>query len=187
MIIGVTGTIASGKDTVADYLEERGFARFSLADELREIVKDRGLETNRDNLFLVGNDVRTRFGSDYLAKLVIQKFQTDNRDAVVTSIRHLDELIALRAFPNFYLISVDAPPKDRYARAQARGRITDNVTLEKFIEQEERELRGSGPVQQVKAVMAKADFEVQNNGTIADFEQNIERIMDKIREGLEKS
>lgn len=32
MIIGITGTISAGKETVADYLKKRGFAHFSLSN-----------------------------------------------------------------------------------------------------------------------------------------------------------
>lgn len=48
MIIGITGTFAAGKDTVADYLKEKGFEHFSLGEELTDIANERGLAVSRD-------------------------------------------------------------------------------------------------------------------------------------------
>ena len=39
MIIGITGSYASGKDTVASILQEKGFIHYSLSDILREELK----------------------------------------------------------------------------------------------------------------------------------------------------
>ena len=41
MIIGLTGTIASGKGVVSDYFKEKGFVYISLSNELRQIAKEK--------------------------------------------------------------------------------------------------------------------------------------------------
>ena len=48
MIIGLTGPNAAGKGEVARYLERRGFHYFSLSDEIRDEVRQRGLEISRE-------------------------------------------------------------------------------------------------------------------------------------------
>ena len=46
MIIGVVGTIGSGKDTVAEYLNQKGFQSISLSDILRGIMKQENLDVD---------------------------------------------------------------------------------------------------------------------------------------------
>jgi dephospho-CoA kinase len=60
MIIGITGPNASGKDTVADILEEKGFIHYSLSDILREELKKSNKEEIRKNLIKIGNELRKK-------------------------------------------------------------------------------------------------------------------------------
>ena len=47
MLIAVTGLNGSGKDTVANYFKEKyGFNHISLSDIVREIVKEKGLDSS---------------------------------------------------------------------------------------------------------------------------------------------
>jgi len=50
IIIGITGTNASGKDTAADFFKAQGFNIFSLSDILREEARRRDLAISRENL-----------------------------------------------------------------------------------------------------------------------------------------
>ena len=74
MIIGITGTLGAGKGTVADYLvKERGFKHLSVREYLIEEIKKRGLAVNRDNMVLVANDLRVKFGPGYIAEQLYEK------------------------------------------------------------------------------------------------------------------
>ena len=66
MIIGLTGKNASGKGEVANYLKTKGFVYYSLSDVLREEATKRGLEHTRDNLINLGNELRKKYGANYL-------------------------------------------------------------------------------------------------------------------------
>ena len=44
MILGITGTIRSGKDTAANYLVSKGFTHYSLSDYIRKVVREQGLD-----------------------------------------------------------------------------------------------------------------------------------------------
>ena len=53
----------AGKGTLADYLvKERGFKHLSVRAFLTEEVLQRGLAVNRDNMIMVANDLRAKFG-----------------------------------------------------------------------------------------------------------------------------
>lgn len=118
MIIGLTGTNAAGKGTVAKYLVEKGFRYYSLSDELRQLLKKRKIPATRANLIEGGKYYRKRFGRGYLAAVVIKKIKDKN--GVVDSIRNLGEVAELKKQKNFFLIAVDAPVQIRFRRAKKK-------------------------------------------------------------------
>ena len=184
MIIGLTGESGAGKDTAAEYLKGRGFSYHSLSDILREECQKISQETNRDNLIAMGNRLRAEFGPSILAKKILEKISAtggsasggkDNHEenSLVVSIRNPAEVVELKKELSFKLISVVAPLEIRYQRISGRGRPEDRVSLEKFKEQEEREMAGSENEQQLRKVMAMADYTVSNGGTVKELEEQI--------------
>ena len=177
MIIGLTGTNAAGKSTIAKYLAKRGFASYSLSDELRDILKIKGLEPTRDNLVSIGNEMRTKFGNSYLAERVLRKA---SENSVVDSIRNLGEIDAFRKRGNFILIAVDAPLEARYQRAKERGRVAEGESLQQFMEKEARELKAASKnMQQLEACMLEADFSIINASNVQSLYWQVETIIKK--------
>ncbi len=163
MIIGLTGSYCSGKDTVAEYIVKKyGFKHFSLSDEIRLLMKEQNIEPTRENLIKFGTELRRDNGNGVLAKSVIKKFE-DNKNYCITSIRHSEEVNALRTVKNFVLINVDAPQALRFERMQKRKRPGDPKTLEKFIELEQKESQTSGSGQQVALCCKMADIVFVND------------------------
>ena len=75
MIIALTGKNASGKGEVANYLKTKGFVYYSLSDELRGEATKRNLEHSRDNLTNLGNELREKYGPNYLATKINIKLE----------------------------------------------------------------------------------------------------------------
>ena len=50
MIIGVTGTIGAGKETVVQYLKKKGFEMFSFSRMIRQEALKRGYAMDRARL-----------------------------------------------------------------------------------------------------------------------------------------
>src|SRR3989344_3159820 len=75
MIIGLTGKNASGKGKAANYLKAKGFVYYSLSDELREEATKKKLEHSRDNLISLGNELRKKYGPNYLAQQINNKIK----------------------------------------------------------------------------------------------------------------
>src|SRR3989344_1701176 len=100
MIIGLTGKNAAGKGTVASYLQTKGFIYFSLSDILRDEAKERNIEATRENLISLGNELRKKFGSKYLAsktnEKILREKKDGNDDFVIDSIRNPSEIDELR-------------------------------------------------------------------------------------------
>ncbi|MFC1732484.1 AAA family ATPase [candidate division KSB1 bacterium] len=177
MIIGLTGTNGAGKGTVADILKEKGFEYHSLSDIIREETRNRGLDENRDNLIAIGNELREKEGPGTLAIRTLKKFEVQDRNFIVDSIRNPSEIEELKKNKSFKLIAVDAPIELRYNRIKGRNRASDFVSFEKFKEQEESELKGGETSQQLVVCMQMADFNITNELTIDDLKKKVEDVL----------
>lgn len=173
-LIGLTGTNGAGKGEVAAYLKKKGYAYFSLSDEIREELGKKRLRVTRDSLIAAGNALRRRYGADILARRVIKKVKGK---AVIDSIRNLREAAFLRRQRSFILIAVDAPVELRYKRVKKRGREESAETLEEFITKEKEEMTGSAGRQQLRRVLASADITIQNEGTLRALHRRLEEIL----------
>jgi dephospho-CoA kinase len=178
IIIAVVGLYSSGKDTVAHYLEKRGFRHLSLSDILREVALKRDIYKSRDDLIKLGNKLRKKYGRGYLAKLLKKKAEKSQfKNIVVTSVRNLGEVSELRKGSDFFLLQVKAPIKLRYQRAKKRGKIDDKVSFNRFKSQENFERKGSGYQQQLDKVIDLADYTILNNGTAKTLFKKIDKIL----------
>lgn len=183
IIVGVTGTIGAGKDTVAKYFEEvLGFTHHSLSEILHDEADRRGMEQTRDTWFKLGNEIRAEFGTGELARRLVEKVNKEKAEKVIlTSIRTPGEVEVIReAWSNFYFLGVDAPIELRYERVQGRGNLADDVTLDKFRAQEGREFATEGSGQQLGNTMAMADIIVQNEGTIEELQTQLSAVFDEV-------
>lgn len=179
MIIGLTGTNASGKSSVADYLAQKGFSSYSLSDELRMLLKKSRVAATRENLIKAGKYYREKHGRGYLAALVKRKIR--NKNAVVDSIRNLGEVAELRKMKNFFLIAVNAPVKIRFQRARKRMSSRDQKTFAEFVAREKEELYGKGSGQQIMACMKKADFRIDTRGGYEKLYKKIDNLLEQIK------
>ena len=183
IIVGVTGLSGSGKDTVAEYLQAKGFMAASLSDRIREECTKREWPLNRDTLTRVGNELRENFGLSVLAKRSLEMIKNSGQDKfVLTSIRHPAEVEFLRSQGGFFLLMVSVPIEIRFERIKGLHRIGDEeLTLEKFKEQEARELAGSASQQQLLKVMELSDFKIDNSGSLEETQKQVEEVLEKIK------
>ncbi len=179
MIIGLTGTNASGKSSVADYLMGKGFRSYSLSDELRALLRSRRVAPTRKNLINAGKYYRKKYGRGFLAARVKGKIGRNN--AVVDSIRNVGEVEEFGKAKGFVLIAVDAPVMIRFGRARKRMSARDQRTFKEFLEMEREELHGKGPGQQIRACMKKADFKIDTRGGYTNLYKKIDAILKRIR------
>lgn len=177
MIIGLTGTFAAGKDTVAEHLMTKGFEHHSTGDQIREIAEQRKIKQNRDVLRELGNELRDKFGSEYLCRRIIEeKAKTDK--VVISGIRQPGEIEYLRTLGNFHLIAVDAPIEMRFERMKLRNREGDPKTLEELVEKERKEMESAGAnAQRIHECMQMADSLVINDGDKEALDKKTDEIL----------
>ncbi len=176
MIIGVTGNYASGKDTVAEYLQEMNFYHVSFSDLLREELKKRKKKITRDNLIALGNELRIKNGKDVLAKLAMKKVR-DGENHVFTSIRNPGELEFLKQREDFLLVNVICPDKIRLRRIIQRNRENDPKTLKELRKKEAIENSNDPNAQQLKKVAAQARITLVNDSTQKKLKKKVEKLV----------
>lgn len=176
MIIGIVGSIASGKDTVAEYLETKGFLSISLSDILRKIMREEGLEISVKNMTEYGNKLRETKEHGYLAKMAFKEI--DNRNAIITSVRQEGEVTTLKERPDFILIKLDAPIEMRLERLVERGREGDIKNMDELKEIEAKQANGENGAMNMNKCFEMADFTLINDSTIEDLHNKIDKMLE---------
>lgn len=165
LVIGITGTIASGKDVVAGILKEKGFQVISLGEIIREELEAKKITPTRKAQQDLGNELRKRFGGQILAEKAFKKFQSYSSPLIINGIRNLDEVKYLKENSEFYLIGVDAPLEIRWERLKKRNRDADLLNHDKFVIDDARDRGFNEPLngQQVGMCLVHADFLINND------------------------
>ena len=175
MIIGVTGPIAAGTDSFANFLIEKGFLWFSYSDVLREEMIKQGIPLERMNIISFANSWRKKEGTGVLSKKIISKMHK-GKNYVIGNIRNPGEVEELRkSGERVILVHVDAPLEKRFERARRRNRERDPQTFEDFKKLDTIDL-GVGQQeygQQHAAVFKMADYKIMNDGSIEDLRNRV--------------
>lgn len=182
LIIGLTGTFASGKGEVAEILSRLDFSHLSFSDILREILRQQSKEINRVNLQQLGNQLRAEEGEGVLGQKLAEKIKAEKLTKVVAeTVRHPQEAEALKKAGNFHLIAVDAPLELRYERSQKRLRPEDQVSFKQFKKQQEFEMNDQNKGgMQIANCLRQADFTIINDGTLEDLKQKVQDVLKQI-------
>jgi len=177
MVIGLTGANGAGKTAVCDYLKSRGFAVYSLSDEIRDELARLNRPASRENLIELGNDLRRRFGPAVLAER-IQVRLLPGPNYVIDSIRNPSEVESLRRLDGFHLVHVDAPLEVRYERARLRNDARVPGSLDQFRAEEEREIETADPAtQQLLACFRLADERLANDGALDELHRRMDALV----------
>ncbi|NOX87030.1 MAG: AAA family ATPase [Chlorobi bacterium] len=176
LIIGITGTLGAGKGTIVDYLvRKKGFAHFSVRQYLINVMKQKGLEVNRDNMVVTANELRAKHSPSFIIEELYANALKQKKNAVIESIRTPGEIDFLKKQGNFLLLAVDADPGIRYERIKLRQSDTDHIDFKTFLENEQREMTATDPNNQnLRACIERADIKLINNGTREELYRQLE-------------
>ncbi len=177
MIVGVTGYLGAGKDTVADYLVSKGFEHISLSDLLREELRIHGKPVTRKNLQELGNALRSRFGPGVLAQRVFSLIDP-SKDYVITSIGTVGEVNVLKKLEGFFLVFVTAPQKLRFERVKSRRRENDPLSFAEFKKHDSLESKGGGAnYRAIDEVKKLADAVINNNSSLKSLYKKVDAML----------
>ena len=178
IVIGIAGEIASGKETVAEYLVEKYHAKkFRMSDILKNILERVNLGNNRKNLGKLSLALRESFGQDVLIHALIEDIKGSDADIVIIDgIRRMAELEHLSNLDNFKFIYLKADLKKRYERLIQRGeKQDDNIkTFEEFKKDHQIETETT-----ILELEDKAGTVITNNGTLEDLYKKIDSVLNE--------
>jgi len=177
-VIGLTGHAGSGKSTAGQYLKEKyGFDFITLSDVVKAEAKRRGLlkdgdmEAQKELLSKFGIEWRKETGKDNIvAEKIIERIRERKMGTVVIDgFRSPGEVKMFRiSFHGFRLIYIKVDPDVRWKRRLAQD---PHARRSEFDARDTRDMENMG----LSAVLKMADFTVDNNGTPADLERNLDK------------
>jgi len=182
MIIGIAGSFGAGKGTAVDHLKEvRNFTHYSASGFITKEIEKRGLEVNRDNMTIVANDLRNNFGPSYIIDSLYAEAEAFGGEVVIESLRAVAEVKRIKELGG-KVLGVDALPELRYERSILRNSVKDNVSYEKWQEQEKTESNQSDPHKQnIFGALKEADYVISNNGSIEDLNKEVDKFLESIK------
>lgn len=182
-VIGLTGTLGSGKGSISNLLQKQGYKQYVFSDILKAELKKQRKEITRENLQDIGNKLRKTHGLHVLSQKIKGKILKDKVEfAIIDGIRNPGELTYAREnFDNVIIIGITASPETRFERIIKRKRSSDPNTLKEFKRLETRD-RGVGEErygQQVQKCLDMADFLIINEGVLINLEKRVEEILNE--------
>lgn len=182
MIIGVTGSIAAGKETLTSFLREKGFIYFETSKIIKDEVIKRGLEVTRWNMQNIGDEWREKFGPGAIMKIMLERTEP-NKNYIFDSLRNAKEAEFLREnVKDFVLIAVDADQKVRFNRILKRNKPHDPKTWEDFLKVDERDFfdKDNPLGQQISKCMELSNFKIDNSD-LEISKNEVREIWEKIK------
>ncbi len=176
MILGISGTNGSGKDTAAAYFETHGFLHLSLSEAIRDTLRSEGQPLTKEAQIAKGLFLRQTYGDSILARRVAEKILPQH-NYVITSIRHPAEAEYFRKlFPDFLLLYIDADPLLRFQRVKER--FSPSFDYQSFLLMDQAaQANTSASGQQILLCAKQADFHILNNSTQAAFTTALHNIL----------
>ena len=178
MLIGIAGTLGAGKGTVVEYLKNKGFSHYSSSGILKEILEERALPATRKNMSELADELVSKHEGGILHVSNERAIKANEKNYILEAIHREKEADYIRSLGGIVL-GIDADVKTRYERISKRGEgEKDQVTYKQFLDDSKREDEGAGDgTPNIKAVLGKADFVIQNNGTPAELHQQIDEFL----------
>lgn len=181
IILGFTGEIGGGKGTVTKYIQEKyGASYYRFSDVLRKALDVLHIEKTRDNLQDISTLLRQKFGEDLLAKIIFEEVK-DDQHAIVTvdGMRRLADFKYLDTLPEFIFVYIEADNQTRYDRIVKRKENPGDAekTFEQFVQDQKDEADA-----QIKDLKVKAQYTIENNGTVEELYQKIDELINSIQD-----
>lgn len=180
IILGFTGKISSGKDTIAKYLIDKYQGQIlSFSDALKEVLEIYNLPLTRENQQKLSTILRQNFSEDVLANAMEKKvINSPGPIVAISNVRREADIVDIKKLPNFHLIYVEVDQQNRFERYIKRNQSAGDqeMTLEQFIAKDNAESEV-----QIEGLKDKANYIIDNNGTFEELNQKAEEIINNIK------
>lgn len=185
VIIGLAGTFASGKDSLARHLEEEySIKHISTGDIVRVYAQEKYGSIERPILYKTANELREEKGAGILSVLALEQYESYKESypggVCVSGFRAWAEAEEVKK-QGGTIVFTDAPVKTRYIRTISRAR--DGEKFNTFEEFKARESKENGEVNSefsIAGIKSRADIVIDNDMPLAEFLTNAEQALSLI-------
>lgn len=182
IIIGLAGTFASGKDSLARHLEEKfNIKHISTGDIVRTYAQEKYGSIERPVLYKMANELRETKGAGILSELALEQYESFKESypggVCVSGFRAWAEAEVIKKHGGVVLFT-DAPVKERYIRTISRAR--DDEKFNTFEEFKAREAKENGEVNSefsIAGIKPRADIVIDNAAPLEDFLAQAEKAL----------
>lgn len=176
LIFGFVGDLASGKGTVAKYINEKyNTNTYRFSTMLRDVLNRIYVENSRENLQNLSTFLRENYGQDVMSRVIAKDVLNDpNELVVVEGIRRPTDIIYLKELDGFHLIYITADPKIRFERMLKRNENEGDAekSFAEFLKDEEAEAD-----KMIKELGKTAEIIINNDGDFENLYTQIENII----------
>lgn len=197
-IVGVSGRDRSGKDTIAEFLIEKGYFGYSLGDAVRRHSmirhKDKEDPISVRNMTETSNWLRTTHGPDVVLRQALEEYEKalENgekyKGIVVYSVRAPIEVDFILENDGV-MVWIESSDETRYRRKIANMRKGETkVTIEEMLNQEALQTSPQPDIPKevqmdLSYVQSKATIVIENNGD--DMDEFFKKAADQLSDILE--
>jgi dephospho-CoA kinase len=175
-LIAVVGMCGSGKSIATDILEKNGWVKIYFGGVTYRKMAEEGIERTPDSERIFRENLRKKYGPECYAKLLLPEIKESlkNNNVVLDGLYSWPEYKFLRDEfgEKLKLICVVTDKNIRYDRIGKR--IERPFTKEKAIERDLSEIENLSK----GSPIAYADYFIFNNGTIAEYENRLNEIIE---------
>lgn len=180
IVIALAGQIASGKDTIAEYIAKNyDGLPVSYSRPLRDVLDRVFQPTDRANLSWLGQTLVDRFGSDAISRIIGKEIEKSDKNIfILSNVRREGDISYFQNWPKFILIGVKTDPKICYERLIKRGQNPDDKT--KTWEEFQKDLQLSTEIT-IEALIKKSSVQIDNNGTLEELYTQVDKIITELQ------
>ena len=179
LYLGLIGEAGSGKDTVAEVLEEKYGARVLTSSYLLKKALGVFLDSigRADYIWFV-KELTSKYGEDIISKAMLKAMRSFTDDIVVFNGVRLPSDYEYLKKERSFLVYVTADPQVRWQRVSRRHeKADDDIPFDKFMEMHQTKTEIDVP-----ELGKKADYTITNNGTLEELHAQIDEVMKSIKE-----
>lgn len=180
IIIGLSGRIASGKETAGKWLMKKTRAdKVRFSDPLRQTLDLFSIPQSRENMQSLSTFLRQTYDEECIAKAIFKiTMQSPSPVSIIDGVRRMADIKTFCDLDNFYLIFINTEQKIRYERMVARGENPGEteMTYDDFLQKDDAESE-----QQIEGLKKDANFIIDNNGSLDELEKQLEDVLEKIK------
>ncbi len=178
IIIGLVGRICSGKGEMSQYMAKKyGAAVLSFSDPMREMLRMLNQDVNRKNIQTFSLAIRKYFGENAFSTMI--KGQALKRNENIIVLDPFRRSADIEAFQSDGMVSIGfvRDENSRYISMVNRNREKSDSTISK---EEFIKLDNAESETEIDALVAKADYTIENNGTVGELYKKVDDLMAEI-------